>query len=47
MFNGHFVIYIERNALPLQKEFYVQINRYGCKVCFARLVLWYKTLKYS
>ena len=45
-FNGHLAIYIERNHLPFKKEFYIE-RKGGLKVCFARLVIWYKHLKYS
>ena len=47
LFNGHLALYIERNSRPFRKEFYAQVNRFGCKLCFARLVIWYKTLRYS
>ena len=47
LFKGHLVSYVERNSLPMRKEFYLQCNRFGVKLCFARGVLWFKTLKHG
>lgn len=45
--NGHFVIYVERNALPLWREIYIECNDAGVKICLLRLVFWVKTLRYQ
>ena len=45
LFKGHLAIYIERNSLPLRREFYIRVNRFGLKLCFARGVVWFKSLR--